>query len=221
MNYLDCIEMKKISRINKTQEFKFSYRDLIQRSPLGAGQGLVLFFGGLLAKSAWALHQEASLVAGGALAAHKIQSNHGLAGSEHRLSQDDQVAAASQTNPLMATAELPGAVEQSDTETNNLQAADSGLGPADGEDVQLAALDTALRDGTGARPDMSTSQLTVDLSDLTLGTPGHLPTVQAPVLPEFVAPSPAFAIEGEGPESHNSCRAKREEERSGEYNTRL
>ena len=193
--------MKKISRINKTQEFKFSYRDLIQRSPLGAGQGLVLFFGGLLAKSAWALHQEAGLVAGGALAAHKVQSSHALADTEQQQTQDDQ-AAASQTNPVMATSELPGAVEQSDTETNNLQAADRGLGPADGEDVKLAALDTAHRDGTGARPDMSTSQLTVDLSDLTLGTPGHLPTVQAPVMPEFVAPSPAFAIEGEGPESY-------------------
>ena len=194
--------MKKISRINKTQEFKFSYKDLIQRSPLGAGQGLVLFFGGLLAKSAWALHQEASLVAGGALAAHKIQSSHALAASEQQLSQDDQVAPGSHADVVIATSELPLAVEQVDTQTHNVQIAEGAFDSVDGADLQLAALDTVPKDSVAAKPEIPTLQLTVDLSDMTLGTPGHLPTVQAPVMPEFVAPSPAFAIEGEGPESY-------------------
>jgi hypothetical protein len=94
--------MKKIIRTNKTQEFKFSYKDLIQSSPWGANQGVLLFFGVLLAKSAWSMHQEASLVAGSTLAAQKTA----LAQSGGQV-LDDGSAISSKTSDVL----LPQATE--------------------------------------------------------------------------------------------------------------
>ena len=178
--------MKKIIRTNKTQEFKFSYKDLIQSSPWGANQGVLLFFGGLLAKSAWSMHQEASLVAGSTLAAQKTA----LAQSGGQV-LDDGSAISSKTSDVL----LPQATE--DEEQALSGRGDSSQEEVEGhapEGTQVAALDAVTTDTDPSTSASANGPLTVDLSELSAGNLDRLPTTDAP-MPEFTGPTPVELTE--------------------------
>ena len=178
--------MKKIIRTNKTQEFKFSYKDLIQSSPWGANQGVLLFFGGLLAKSAWSMHQEASLVAGSTLAAQKTA----LAQSGGQV-LDEGSAVSSKTSDFL----LPQATE--DEEQALSGRGDSSQEEVEGhapEGTQVAALDAVTTDTDPSTSASVNGPLTVDLSDLSAGNLERLPTTDAPI-PEFTGPTPVELTE--------------------------
>ena len=188
--------MKKINRTNKTQEFKFSYKDLIQSQPMGAGQGLVLFFGGLLAKTAWAKHQEASLVAGGVLASHKlvhaqtttdeVQPESLADNSAHDFSE--KLAASTRDLLDVQVSMSPPSLQELDTVTG-----DADLADMDG--VQFAANNAgASSQNTSVAGSAPEVQITVDLSDITLGTPERLATTDAPPT-EFTPTAPAVAVD--------------------------
>lgn len=185
--------MKKILRTNKSNEFKFKYKDLIQAAPWGTNQALVLFFGGLLAKSAWSMRQEATQVAGGTLAAHKLVAT-----------QDADHAA----EALMAASSMPSEIELPNASlddehsfavaSNALELppseADSEAESQAGEDTLFAALHLKQRDTAHPEEAAASMQLTVDLSDLNLGTQERLPTTDAP-RSELTGPTPVQQFE--------------------------
>ena len=193
--------MKKVRQINKIHEFKFSYKDLIQRSSVNSGPGLVLFLGGLLAKTAWAMHQEAGVASSSAVNAHKLPSTHGVAEPDQSIEEKGQTAAQSHADASTSALELPKATAEPETSASlalqSEDSADHGNNPAG---LQLAALDTVPKEVITSNPELPAAKLTVDLSDLSLGMVHQLPTITVP-LPEYLAPAPAITAL-EGPESY-------------------
>ena len=193
--------MKKVRQINKIHEFKFSYKDLIQRSSVNSGPGLVLFLGGLLAKTAWAMHQEAGVASSSAVNAHKLPSTHGVAEPDQSIEEKGQTAAQSHADASTSALVLPQATAEPETSASQSNhSEDSADLGHNQEGLQLAALDTVPKEVTASQPELAAVKLTVDLSDLSLGMVHHLPTITVP-LPEYLAPAPAITAL-EGPESY-------------------
>ena len=193
--------MMKVRQINKIHEFKFSYKDLIQRSSVNSGPGLVLFLGGLLAKTAWAMHQEASVASSSAVNAHKLPSTHGVAEPDQSIEEKGQTAAQSHADASTSALAVPQATAEHAALASQANHSEDSADPGrDPQGLQVAALDAVPKEVTASQPELAAVKLTVDLSDLNLGTVHQLPTITVP-LPEYLAPAPAITAL-EGPESY-------------------